>query len=75
MGLSAYVKNTNGHKLSARSEKYRFVGYLKESIEYYFYHPTPQKVFVGRHAIFLEKDLIKKGGSWRSIELEKVQNL
>ena len=29
---SAYVKNIDGHKLDARSKKYRFVGYPKESI-------------------------------------------
>ena len=38
-GCSAYVKNIEGNKLSSRSDKYRFVGYPKESIGYYFYHP------------------------------------
>ena len=69
------MKNIDGHKLDARSEKYRFVGYPKESIGYYFYNPTQQKVFVGRHAIFLEKEFIQEGGSGRSVELEEVQNL
>ena len=32
-------------------------------------------MFVGRHTIFLEKEFIQEGGSGRSIELEKVQNL
>ena len=32
-------------------------------------------MFVGRHAIFLEKVFIQEGGSERSIELEEVQNL
>ena len=71
----AYVKNIDGHKLDARSEKYRFVGYPKESIEYYFYNPTQQKVLIGRHAIFLEKEFIQEGGSERSVEVEEVQNL
>ena len=31
-GCPAYVKNIDGHKLNARSEKYRFVGYSKESV-------------------------------------------
>ena len=52
-GCLAYVKNIEGHKLSARSDKYRFVGYPKESIGYY-YHPTQQKIFVSRYAIFLK---------------------
>ena len=60
----AYAKNIDGHKLNARSEKYRFMGYPKESIGQYFYHPTQQKVFIGRHAIFLSfswrKSLSKK---------------
>ena len=32
-------------------------------------------MFVGRHAIFLEKEFIQEGGSGWSVELEKVQNL
>ena len=66
------MKNVDGHKLDARSEKYRFVGYPKKSIGYYFYHSTQQKVFVGRHTIFLEKEFIQDGSSGRSIELTKV---
>ena len=54
----AYMKNIDGYKLDVSSEKYRFVGYPKKSIEYYFYNPTQQKVFVGRHAIFLKKEFI-----------------
>ena len=74
-GCPAYVKNIDGYKHSARLEKYKFMGYPKESIGYYFYHPTQQKVFVGRHAIFLEKEFIQERGNGRSIELEEVQNL
>ena len=69
------MKNIDGHKLDARSEKYRFVGYPKESIGYYFYNSTEQKVFVGRHVIFLEKEFIQEGGSGKSVEFEEVQNL
>ena len=39
-GCLAYVKNIDRHKLDARSKKYKFVGYPKESIGYYFYNPT-----------------------------------
>ena len=69
------MKNVDRYKLDVRSEKYRFIGYPKESIGYYFYNPTQQKVFVGRYAIFLEKEFVQEGGSGRSVELEKVQNL
>ena len=68
-------KNVKRHKLDARAEKFRFVGYPKESIGYYFYHPTQQKMFVGRHTIFLKKEFIQERGSVRFVELEKVQNL
>ena len=48
------------------------MSYFKESIGYYFYHPTQQKVFVGRHAIFSKKEFIQEGGNGRSVEFEKV---
>ena len=32
-------------------------------------------MFVGRHAIFLEKEFVQERDSGRSVELEKVQNL
>ena len=54
----AYVKNIFWHKLSTRSNKYRFVGYPKKTNGYYFYHPTEQKVFVSRHATFLKNEFI-----------------
>ena len=69
------MKNIDRHKLSARSDKCRFVGYPKESIGFYFYHPTQQKVFVGRHVSFLEKEFNQKGDSERTVELEKVLDL
>ena len=62
-------------RVSAVGILYPTVGYPKESIGYYFYNPTKEKVFVGRHAIFLEKEFIQEGGIGRSIELEEVQNL
>ena len=68
------MKNFDGHKLDTRSKKCRFVSYPKKSTEYYFYNPTQQKMFVDRHVIFLEKQFIQ-GGSGRTDELEKVQNL
>ena len=67
----AYVKNIFEHKLSTRSDKYRFVGYPKETNEYYFYHPTDQKVFTSRHATFLKNEFIQERGSGRILNLLK----
>ena len=36
-GYPAYVKRDFRHKLSARTDKYLFVDYLKESIGYFFF--------------------------------------
>ena len=74
-GYSTYVKNIFGHKLNARSDKYRFVGYPKETNGYYFYHPIDQKVFVSRHTTFLENEFIQEGSSGRNIELTEVHDL
>ena len=54
-GCPAYVKKLESDKLGARSDKCLFVGYPRESIGYYFYNPIEYKVFVSKHAIFLEK--------------------
>ena len=64
-----------GHKLSAGSDKYRFVEYLKKINGYYFNHPIEQKVFVSRHATFLKYEFIQEGGSERNIEFMKVHDL
>ena len=70
----AYVKNNFGHKLSARTDKYRFVGYPKEGIGYLFYNATEQKVFVNRHATFLEQEFIQERSNDSSLELCEEQN-
>jgi transposase InsO family protein len=73
-GCPAYVKMQDTDKLGARSEKYRFVGYPKESLGYYFYSSVEQKVFVSRHATFLEKEFAQDSGSGRNVELDEVLN-
>ena len=70
-GCPAYVKKVDPDKLEYRSVKCSFVGYPKETLGYYFY--TDHRVFVSRHATFLEKQFILKGNSGSKIELEKVQ--
>ena len=73
-GCYAYVKNNFGHKLSARDDKCRFVGYPKEGIGCLFYNTTEQKVFISRHATFLEQEFIQEGYSSSSLELYEEQN-
>ena len=75
MELSYLCQKYFGHKLSARSDKCRFVGYPKKTNGYYFYYPTDQKIFVSRHATFLKNKLIQKESSGRNIELTEVHDL
>ncbi|KAL0453692.1 UNVERIFIED_CONTAM: Retrovirus-related Pol polyprotein from transposon TNT 1-94 [Sesamum latifolium] len=35
---------------------YKYIGYSKETVGYYFYDPVEQKIFNSRNAVFLEKD-------------------
>ena len=74
-GCPAYIKRNFGHKLSARTDKYLFVDYPKESIGYLIYHPTEHKVFVSKYATFMEKEFILERGSGKKIELGEVQDL
>ena len=57
-GCHAYVKCDGSDKLGARSDKCHFVGYPRETKGYYFYHPLEKNVFVSRHAIFLENEIL-----------------
>ena len=70
-GCPAYVKKVDPDKLESRSVKCNFVGYPKETLGYYFY--TDHRVFVSRHATFLEKEFILEGNSGSKIELDEVQ--
>ncbi|KAL0448056.1 UNVERIFIED_CONTAM: Retrovirus-related Pol polyprotein from transposon TNT 1-94 [Sesamum latifolium] len=54
-GSPAYVKRLVGDKPDSRSTLCRFIGYLKETVGYYFYDPAEQKIFISRNALFLEK--------------------
>lgn len=74
-GCQAYVKRNFGHKLSARSDRYIFVGYPKNNIGYIFYNPIEHKIFVSRHAIFMEKEFFLEKGKDRRNELKEVHDL
>ncbi|KAL0451360.1 UNVERIFIED_CONTAM: hypothetical protein Slati_1114100 [Sesamum latifolium] len=54
-GSPVNVKRLVGDKLDSRSSLCSFVGYSKETAEYYFYDPSEQKIFVLRNSVFLEK--------------------
>ena len=72
-GCPAFVKKVESDKLDSKSDKCYFVGYLKESFRYYFYNPNEQKVFVSRHATFLEREFILEMASSSQIELDEVR--
>ena len=58
-------------KLKVRSLRAHFIGYLKESMGYYFYLSEDYNVIVSCHAIFLKKEFIQDRGSGRNIELKE----
>ena len=61
-------------KLGPKSDKCLFVGYPKETRGYYFYHRSENKVFVARHAVFLEKEFLSRRSSGSGVQLEEVQD-
>ncbi|KAM1409238.1 hypothetical protein ACFX2I_009652 [Malus domestica] len=73
-GCEAYVKKLEATKLEARSVRCYFVGYLKETMGYEFYHPDDQKVFVARTAKFLEDEFVLKGTISKEMEINEINN-
>jgi hypothetical protein len=47
-------------KLTPKSDKCFFVGYLRETKRYCFYNKAEGKVFVTRNYVFLEKEFLSK---------------
>ena len=39
-------------KLEPKSDEHYFIGYLKETKDYYYYNPTENKVFVAHSGVF-----------------------
>ena len=50
----------------------KFVGYPKETIGYYFYHPEEQSIFVAKMVIFLKDEYLLIRDSGSKVVLEKV---
>ena len=73
-GCEAYVKRLISDKLQPKSDKCFFVGYPKETMGYYFYNKSDNKVFVARDGVFLERNHISKLTSGRIIDLEEIRD-
>ena len=73
-GCPAYVKRTISDKLESRSDKCLFVGYLKETKGYQFYNTLEQRLFVSKHAVFLEREFLLRKDSGSKVELNEVQD-
>jgi hypothetical protein len=72
-GCEAYVKLLMSDKLTPKSDKRFFVGYLREIKGYYFYNKAEVKVFVARNGVFMEKEFLFKGVSGSKVQLEEIQ--
>ncbi|GJV91158.1 retrotransposon protein, putative, ty1-copia subclass [Tanacetum coccineum] len=72
--MGALVKRYTPEKLQQRSIKYIFIGYLKETMGYYFYFPPENKIVVARYAEFFEKNLTTQEVSGRAIDLKEIQD-
>ncbi|GKA71049.1 retrotransposon protein, putative, ty1-copia subclass [Tanacetum coccineum] len=68
IGCETLVKRDTSDKLEQRSVKCIFIGYLKETMGYYFYFLPENKIVVATYAEFFEKRLINQEISERAVE-------
>ncbi|GKC14744.1 retrotransposon protein, putative, ty1-copia subclass, partial [Tanacetum coccineum] len=73
-GCEALVKRDTTDNLQQRYVKCIFIGYLKETMGYYFYFLHEYKIVVARYAEFFEKNLITQEVSGRAIDIEEIQD-
>ncbi|GJR61584.1 retrotransposon protein, putative, ty1-copia subclass [Tanacetum coccineum] len=73
-GCEVLVKRDTPNKLESRSIKCIFVGYLKETMGYYFYYPLENKIFVSRYSEFFETRLIKQEASGSTVDFDEIQS-
>ena len=66
------VKKHDTDKLESRTELCKFVGYPRETIGYYFYHPEEQSIFFTKRVIFLEDEYLLRRDSGIKVVLEEV---
>ncbi|KAJ9563088.1 hypothetical protein OSB04_008248 [Centaurea solstitialis] len=72
-GCEVYVKRTTSEKLKPKSDKCFFVGYPKNTLGYYFYNPSENKVFVARNGEFLEEKFLSQENTRNDIDLQVVE--
>ena len=72
-GCEALVKRDTPDKLEPRAIKCIFVGYPKETMGYYFYYPSENKIFVARYAEFFERNLISQEASGSKVDFDEIQ--
>ncbi|KAJ9538531.1 hypothetical protein OSB04_031264 [Centaurea solstitialis] len=72
-GCEVYVKRTTSEKLKPKSDKCFFVGYPKNTLGYYFYNPSENKVFVARNGEFLEEKFLNQENTRNDIDLQIVE--
>jgi hypothetical protein len=72
-GCEAYVKCLMSDKLTPKSDKCFFMGYLRGTKGYYFYKEAKGKVFVAHSGAFLEKEFLSKGVSGSRCNLKNFK--
>ncbi|KAJ9561641.1 hypothetical protein OSB04_006801 [Centaurea solstitialis] len=72
-GCEVYVKRTVTEKLKPKSDKCIFVGYPKNTLGYYFYSPSENKVFVARNGEFLEEKFLNHENTRNDVDLQIVE--
>ncbi|GJR36907.1 retrotransposon protein, putative, ty1-copia subclass [Tanacetum coccineum] len=72
-GCKALVKRDTPDKLEQRSVKCIFIGYPKETMGYYFYFLSKNKIIIARYAEFFEKRLISQEINRRAVDLKEIQ--
>ncbi|KAJ9546934.1 hypothetical protein OSB04_019477 [Centaurea solstitialis] len=60
-------------KLKPKSDKCIFVGYPKNTLGYYFYSPSENKVFVARNGEFLEEKFLNHENTRNDVDLQIVE--
>jgi hypothetical protein len=59
-------------KLTPKSNKCFFLGYLRETKGYYFYNKAEGKMFVARNGVFMENEFLSNGVSGSKVQLEEI---
>jgi hypothetical protein len=67
------VKHLMLDKLTSKSDKCFFMGYPRETKEYYFYNKAMGKVFVARNDVLLRKEFLSKRVTGSKMQLEEIR--